>query len=388
MIFRAFRYRLTPTVEQEMTLAQFAGVTRLVYNLALEQRRDFWRRYPGRLDSVSQGRQVTDLRREYDWIKAVPSGALTQALRDLDKAFAAFFTGRARFPTPRKKGTNDSFRVQAKDAAVRHINGRWSEIFVPKLGWVRMRDTRPIVGRRLSVTVSRETLGWFASISCEIDREVPTNAGQAIGIDRGIAVSLALSNGEMFNLPDLGALDRRKRRAQRVLARRKKGSRHYAKQRLRLSRIAAKIGRVRADWQHRVSRDIADRFGLVAIEALNIEAMSTKGSTAQKRGLNRSIRNQGWSAFAEKLAYKLEERGGTLVKVPAAYSSQTCSDCGAVDAESRKNQSAFVCTACGFALNADHNAARVILRRSTPVTPVEDARWGSDETGTSQALAA
>lgn len=146
----------------------------------------------------------------------------------------------------------------------------------------------------------------------------------------------------------------------------------------RVSRLSAKIARVRADWQHKASHSIAERFGIVAVEDLKIANMSASGRG--KRGLNRSILNQGWGAFATKLAYKLEERGGSLVKVNPAYSSQTCSDCGAVDSASRKNQADFACTSCGFAANADHNAAIIILRRSTP--SVEETGYGPDEART------
>jgi putative transposase len=381
---RAFRFRLYPTAEQDVTFRQFAGVTRLVYNLALEQRRDFWRQYRaatgGNFNFASQGRQVTELRREFDWIGAVPSSCLHQALRDLDRAFANFFAGRSRHPTPRRKVLNDSFRIQAKETAVRRINGRWSEVRLPNLGWVRFRDTRAIAGRCQSVTVSRGALGWHVIFACEIEHEAPANDNASVGIDRGIAISLALSNGETFSLPDMAALDRRKRGAQRALARCKRGSRRRLKRLRRVARLSAKIARARADWQHKVSRNIADRFGFVAIEDLKISNMSASGPG--KRGLNRSIMNQGWGAFADKLAYKLEERGGMLVKVDPRLTSQECSACGTVDKASRESQARFACRHCGFAANADHNAAVNILRRSTSQLPVEGRGCAPDEAGT------
>lgn len=391
MIQRAFRYRLAPTKSQETALQQFVGTTRFIYNLALQQRSQFWRQYraaTGRsMNYVSQSREVTALRGEVDWIRAAPRDALTQALRDLDRAFSSFFSGRTRFPTPRRKGVNDGFRVQAKETAAKKINRKWGAVRVPNAGWARFRMSRPMRGEMLSATFSCVAGQWFVSFACVIKHEAPTNDNPAVGIDRGIAVSLALSNGETFSLPaSLAAIDKRKRRAQRVLCRRKRGSRRYAKQRARVARLAAKLGRVRADWQHRVSRDIADRFGLVAVENLQILNMTASGP--HKRGLNRSILEQGWGAFAGRLAYKLEERGGALVKVNPAYTSQTCSACGAVDPASRKSQSAFACVHCGFTDNADRNAAENILRRSTAWLPVEDAGYGSVEAGTCQAVAA
>ena len=386
MIQRAFRYRLYPTPEQAERLSQFVGATRFVYNLALEQRTTFGRR--GRsFNFVSQGREVTTLRREVDWIAAVPSTALTQALRDLDKAFASFFAGRARCPTPRRKDINDSFRCQAKDLGFRRLSRRWSALRVPNLGWVKLRDTRPLVGRRLNVTISHGAAGWFASFACEIEHEAAPSTLPAVGIDRGIANTIALSTGEMLATPATTILERQKKRAQRVLARRSRGSRRYRKQRARLRRITTKIARVRADWRHKATLSIARRFGTVAIEDLNTSAMTRAGRG--KRGINRAILEQGWGAFESVLTYKLEERGGTLIKVNPAYTSQECSACGTIDKASRESQASFACRHCGFAGHADTNAAINILRRSTPSMPVEDAGYGAVEAGTvNHALAA
>jgi putative transposase len=368
VIQRAFRYRLYPTAEQAELFEQFAGVTRLVYNLALEQRINHWRQYRAatgrRLDFVTQGHEVTALRREFDWIEAVPLSPLTQALRDLDKAFARFFSGRWALPRPRRKGSNDSFRFQLSGVRIKRLNDKWGAVRIPKVGWVKFRDTRTIRGELVNLTIRKDATGWHACFACVIEHEAPANDRPAVGIDRGIANTLALSTGEMLSTPDLSHLERRKKRAQRILARRVRGSNRYRKQRRRLSRIAAKIARCRADWRHKATLDIATRFGAVALEALKVANMTTAGRG--KRGLNRSILEQGWGVFERALAYKLEERGGSLVKVDPAHTSQTCSACGTIDRTSRESQARFACRHCGFVAHADHNAALNILRRSTP----------------------
>lgn len=367
VIQRAFRYRLCPTFEQAEALVQFAGATRFVYNLALEQRRDFWRQYRattgGTLNFVSQGHQVTALRAELPWLAAVHSVPLTQALRDLDRAFANFWSGRARYPSPRRKGQNDNFRFRGCDVACRRLNAKWSAVRLPKIGWVKFRDTRAMRGALVNATISHSANGWYVSLSCEIEHDTPANDLPPVGIDRGIANTLALSTGEMLSTPATIQLERRKRRAQRVLSRRVRGSIRYRKQRQRVARIAAKISRVRADWRHKASLSIARRFGAVAIEALPIANM-TRAGTGQ-RGLNRSILEQGWGAFERTLGYKLEERGGTLVKVNPAFTSQECSACGAIDKASRESQASYACRSCGFTEHADTNAAINILRRGT-----------------------
>ena len=136
-IHRGFRYRLGPTSEQEAQFRQFAGVCRLVYNLALEQRSTWWRQYRcatgGTLNAVSQGRELTVLRAEFDWIAAVPQQCQAAVLRDLDWAFDAFFTDRARYPRPRRKFTDDAFRFEGRRTSIRPINGRWSAVRLPNI---------------------------------------------------------------------------------------------------------------------------------------------------------------------------------------------------------------------------------------------------------------
>ena len=157
MILRGFRYKLAPTAEQAGLFRQFAGVCRLVYNLALEQRRDWWRRYEretgSRLNYVAQARELTALRAEYDWIATVSQTCQQQALRDLDKAFVNFFAGRASYPSSRKKGINDSFRFQGREVETKRFNGKWSAVRLPKIGWVthtpdaRHREERHCLAR-------------------------------------------------------------------------------------------------------------------------------------------------------------------------------------------------------------------------------------------------
>lgn len=380
MIQRAFRYRLYPTKAQAERLSQFVGATRFVYNLALEQRRDWWR--PGRrFNLATQSREVTQLRAEVDWLREAHSTPLTQAIRDLDRAFANFFAGRASYPTMRRRGVNDSIRFKGTEARTADVSERWRLVRIQKIGWIRYRSTRPLAGRVVNVTVTKCGLGWHVIFACEIEHEVEPSTLPSVGIDRGIANTLALSAGEMLSTPDTAALERRKRKAQRILSRRKRGSNRYRKQRLRVARLAAKIARVRKEWQHRASTDIARRFGIVALEDLKASSM-----VRANRGLAKSIHEQGWHGFEWKLAYKLEERGGTLVKINPAYTSQECSACGVIDKRSRESQARFACRHCGFEGHADTNAALNILRRSTAVA--DGCGCAPDEARTDHALAA
>lgn len=386
---RGHVYRLKPTPAQVILLGKAVGVVRLVYNLALEQRRTFGGRpYVGGksryFGSKGLSAELSALRRDYDWIEAVSQTAQNQALIDLDKAYENFFKGRAGYPKPRKRGRNDGFRHVGREVSVRCLNSKWSEVKIPKMGWIRYRDTRPLrPSADGEINIRNATIrrvaggGWEISIATRSEiAEQPVPAA-AVGIDRGVTVPYALSSGEMILLPD--AMKKRRdaqRRAAKTLSRRKRGSMRYAKVRDRLARLRAKDARTRAHIAHVLSRQMVGDYGLIAIEDLRIRSMtaSAKGTVAepgsrvaQKSGLNRAILNVGWYALERMLAYKLEETGGLLIKVPAAYTSLTCAACGHVDARSRESQAIFCCTACGAATNADTNAARTILARAMRV---------------------
>jgi putative transposase len=390
MVHRAYRYRMTPTAEQAARFAQITGTVRFVYNLALEQRETWWRQYKrhtGRhISYFGQSGELTQLRAEVDWIAGVPREALDQALGDLDRAYRAFFTGRAAHPSPRKRGRCSSFRLRGRTSPIRLLNDRIATVRLQGVGWVRFRLSRPIAGMPKTVTINEERGHWFVSFSTVAESDTGAIPSAQVGIDRGVANTVALSTGELLSLPAaIEAVDRRRRKAQRVLARRKPGSVRRGKQRARVATLYARARYMRADWLHRVSTDLTRRYGLIAIEALNVRSMTASAvrkGAAQKRGLNRSILSQGWHQFERMLAYKLEATGGTLIRVPAAYTSQTCSACGAVDARSRESQAKFCCVHCGHADHADTNAAKEILRRSTSAQLVEGARWRPDEART------
>lgn len=390
MLHRGFTYRLYPTSEQAVAFVQFAGVCRLVWNLALEQRRDHWRRYQDRtgnnLNYVTQGRELTALRAEFDFIRAVHVTPQQRVLKALDDAFRRAWKGFAGYPKPKKRGVHDSFSFAGRGVTFRKINHRWGSIRLPKIGWVRLRLSRPLQGSITEVTVTRTTLGWQVSIGCKIDAKV-ADPGGAVGIDRGVVVPLMLSDGTSYALPSLmEALDRRIRKAQRVASRRKRGSVRHAKAQQRVALLSARRARTRKQWAHEVTTEIARRYGTIVIERLRTKNMtaSARGTldapgknVTQKRGLNRAILNVGWHQIESMLFYK----AARLVKVNPSYSSQTCASCGTVDSRSRKSQARFVCTACGHRDNPDRNAAIVILHRgSTP--GVEVAGYGTDEART------
>ena len=392
---KANTYRLHPTPEQAQQMAQIAGSCRYVFNLALDQRRTFGR--AGRsINFASQCREVTMLRAEVAWLKAAPIHTLQQALKDLDRAYQNWWAGRADYPTPRKKGLNDSFRFpDPVSIRVERTGKSTGRIKLPKLGWIRLRGWYAIPGTICNATVSRRAGQWHVAVQWqrEIAEPLPSIL-PAVGIDRGVAVFAALSNGANIAPVNHGKKALRAlRKAQRNLSRKKRGSANRRKAARRVAKIQMRVANARKNFLHEQTTAIANNHGTVVLEALKVRNMtaSAKGTAAepgkmvrQKAGLNRAILDQGWGLFSRFLGYKLADRGGALIEVPAHYTSQTCAECGVVDARSRLNQARFVCTSCGHEANADTNAAIIILQRGLDksLKPAEGHRvWRPEDAG-------
>lgn len=355
---------MKPTPEQSESLAQHASVCRLVWNLALDQRRNHWRRYQAStgnaLNYVSQSRELTLLRANVDFVREVTQNAEERVIKDLDDAFTKAFRGEGGFPEFKRKGLHESFTLSGRNVAVSRINKRWGLVRLAKVGWVKIRMHRDIPGKITEAAVRLTGQGWQVSIAYKIDGAGIDDIGGAVGIDRGVAVPLMLSDGTNYSLPDnLAATDKRVRKAQHDAARGKRGSSRNAKAKRRVAVLRAKAARIRKDWAHKATTDITKQYGTVVIERLRTKDM-TKGG-AGKKGLNRAILNVGWHQIERMLFYKAH----TLIKVDPRFTSQTCSSCGTVDKESRKSQARFVCTSCGHRDNADRNAAVNILRRAS-----------------------
>jgi putative transposase len=373
---RGFTYRLLPTVSQEEAFRQHAGVCRLVWNLALEQRRHHWRNYQARtgdnLNFVTQCRELTKLRSEVDFVRDVTQSCQQYTLKALDDAYRRAWRGLGGFPQPKKKGVHEAFTFAGRDIQVERINHRWGRIRLPKIGWVKMRMPRGQFGRMTEATVSLTTLGWQVSIGCKDERET-FDVGGAVGIDRGVAVPLMLSDATSYDLPNnIVAVAKSARKAQAIASRRKRGSRRHARAQLRVAALRSKEARIRKHWAHVATTDICRRYGTVVIERLRTKNMTANAAgtveapgknVTQKRGLNRAILNVGWHQIEKMLFYKAFR----VIKVDPRHTSQTCSACGVIDSRSRESQARFVCHACGHRSNADLNAALNILQRgNTP----------------------
>ncbi len=335
---QAFKYELQPNGEQRRAMGCFAGSRRFVYNKALALQKTHYEAGGKFIGYVAMAKHLTEWRNcvETPWLKDAPVHPLQQALKDLDRAYQNFFARRAMFPRFKRKGQSENFRYpDAKQFEIDQTNRR---IKLPKLGWVRYRNSRDVLGVPRNITVSQSGGRWYASIQTmrEVEQPVPS-ATSAVGIDLGVARFATLSDGS-FVAP-LNSFKRhqaRLRRYQRALSRKTKFSRNWQKAKRRVQNIHTRIGNTRRDFLHKSTTTIGKNHAMVCIEDLQVRNMSrsAKGNAKKagtnvraKSGLNRSILDQGWFEFRRQLEYKLKWNGGTLVAVPPHNTSRTCPAC-------------------------------------------------------------
>lgn len=335
---------------------------------------------------------IRQARKDIDFLAVLPAQAAQAVLKTYFQAWKNCWDGRA--DAPNFKGRFRSVMSvdipQGRDLNITRVHRRWGVVNIPKVGRVRFRWTKDLpVGKRANsdnritgARLVRDALGWHIAFRVQtFERKPEPHTGPEIGIDVGITVPLALSDGTTYGHDEwLTAKEKARllrleqRAAQREIAR-KRGERTSGRLRTTYDQIAglrAKAKRRAIDWQHQTTIDIAKKYGTVVVEALHITNMvkSARGTArepgknvAQKSGLNRSISGEAWGRTVTMLTYKTARQGGTLVKVPAPHTSRRCSACGFITPGSRENQATFVCKNpdCGWSGNADHNASRNVL---------------------------
>jgi putative transposase len=266
-----------------------------------------------------------------------------------------------------------------------------SVIKLPKLGWVKYRNSRQVEGIIKNVTISRKSGKFTLSIQTEHEVKQPYHpADTAVGIDMGVVQFVTLSDGIVIAPKNsFKQLSQKLAVAQRRLKHKVKFSANWNKQKQKITKLHSRIAQTRNDFLHQTSTSISKNHAMIVMEDLKVGNMSrsargtldTPGKqVAQKSGLNRSILDQGWGEFRRQLEYKQEWLGGWLLTVPAHHTSQTCSVCGHVAKENRKSQAEFHCVACGHENNADVNAATNILKRGFEYlasTPAKEKNRGT-----------
>lgn len=371
---QAYKYELMPDGEQERDMRRFAGSCRFVYNKALALQKENHEAGNKFIGYVAMAKHLTRWRNGLDtpWLKDAPCHPLQHALKDLEQAYKNFFAKRADFPKFKRKGGGDAFRYpDSKQIKLDQGNDR---IFLPKLGWLRYRNSRDVLGEVRNVTVSQSGGKWFASIQTqrEVEQPLPT-ATTAVGIDVGIARFATMNDGSF--IAPLGSFKKHQQRLaryQRRMSRKVKFSNNWKKAKAKVQKIHTGIANARKDFLHKTTTTISQNHALVCIEDLQVRNMSksSKGNNEQhgkmvkqKSGLNRAILDQGWGEFRRQLDYKVAWNGGMLLAVPPHNTSRTCPCCGHISKDNRLTQATFLCVDCGYENNADVVGAINVLER-------------------------
>ena len=305
---------------------------------------------------------------ELAWLKDAPSQTLQQALKNLESSFRNFFAKRADFPKFKKKGISDSFRFPQGFKIEQHNN----RIFLPKLGWLRYRNSREMLGTPKNITITQKCGKWYASIQTEREVEQTEHtATSMVGVDVGITRFATLSTGQVFEaVNSFKQKQTRLARYQRALSRKVKFSSHWKKQKGKITQLHSTIANIRQDYLHKTTSTISQNHAMIVIEDLQVSNMSkrakgtiqTKGRNVKaKSGLNRSILDQGWFEFRRQLEYKQAWAGGEVLAVNPRNTSRKCPCCKHVAKENRLTQAKFECVECGYADNADLVGAINIL---------------------------
>lgn len=351
-------------------MRRFAGACRFVFNRALARQNE---NHEAGNKYIPYGKMASWLvewknATETQWLKDAQSQPLQQSLKDLERAYKNFFRKRAAFPRFKKRGQNDAFRYP-QGVKLDQENSR---IFLPKLGWMRYRNSRQVTGVVKNVTVSQSCGKWYISIQTESEVSTPAHpSASMVGLDAGVAKLATLSDGTVFE--PVNSFQKNQKtlaRLQRQLSRKVKFSNNWQKQKRKIQRLHSCIANIRRDYLHKVTTTVSKNHAMIVIEDLKVSNMSKSaaGTVSQpgrnvraKSGLNRSILDQGWYEMRRQLEYKQLWRGGQVLAVPPAYTSQRCACCGHTAKENRLSQSQFRCQVCGYTANADVNGARNIL---------------------------
>ena len=376
LLRKAFKFEIMPNGEQSRKIKQFCGCCRFVFNRALAWQNEQYQQDNNQKFSYSKiANLLPQWKKELIWLKECHSQVLQQSLKDLEKAFKNFFQQRADFPKFKKKGVKESFRFP-QGCKLEQQNSR---IWLPKIGWVRYRNSREVIGEIKNVTVSQKCGRFFVSIQTEFESQIPVHKGGELGIDMGVARFATLSNGEFFEpLNAFKTYKGKLAKLQKRLKNKVKFSQNWRKLKAKIGKLHHKIANCRKDFLHKISTQISKNHAMIYIEDLQVANMSksAKGTAeaeqhgknvAAKSGLNRAILDQSWFEFRRQLDYKTQWQGGFLVAVPAQNTSRTCPCCGHISKENRQTQAHFECVECGSTENADVVGAMNVLARGRAI---------------------
>lgn len=352
---KVYRFRMRPTKAQETGLYRMAGARRFIYNWSLDRRKNYYAEHGKGMAAKQLSSELTALKNEPDtlWLKETDSQMLQQALKDVDRAFNAFFKKRSRFPRFRsKKAGHVAFRIPQR---VRVEDGK---VYVPKIGWVRIRQSREIEGKTKSATFERDATGhWHVALTTEFEMPdvQPPAPVNPIGVDLGLKDLFVISSGERVSAPKFARKSAKKlRRAQKNLSRKKPGSRRREKEKRRVARMHRRVSNQRSDFLHKLTTKLTREYDCICVEDLSIKGLA-------KTKLSRSILDAAFGEFLRQVEYKATWSFKRSVKVGRFFpSTKLCSECGVVNPNLTLSDRTWLCC-CGTQHDRDLNAAKNIL---------------------------
>ena len=327
-MYNAYRYRLNPTTDQTQLLAQWEGSTRWLWNQFLAKNNEQYKIDKKFIWGYDLKKTIPELKKQYEWLKNTPAGALQSVAFDLDKSLKrATIKKDQRFP--KFKAKHRKHGAIKIDQVGTHIKVSDSHITIPKIGEVKWKYHRPINGVVKQISITKDVNHWYVSVLCETD-EVPLmteiDKSKTIGIDLGVSDFAVLSDGTKIKGPNYFKKSmRRLKKYQRRLAKKVKGSANRGHAGRRVAQVHQKIRNSRADWLHKQSHALTEKYDVICVEDLKIQQL------LQKKELSRSIADQGWGIFVDQLKYKAKKKGKHLTKInPYLPSTKTCSCCGGI----------------------------------------------------------
>lgn len=367
MTQRSYKYRLYPGKAQSLALTEMLGAFCDLYNAALQQRIEAYRRQHKTLRYLDQASELKAVRAVDERLAQFSYSAAQQVLRRLDKAFTAFFRrlnakAKAGFPRFRAKSRFDSAEFRVGDGLTIRKSKRLGITGIPgeiKVKWHRDFPAGATVG---AAVLSRSAGKWFVCFQIALpDQEGPPRDGAAVGIDVGLTSLVATSDGDVVKTPQWTKhAAKKQRRLQRALARCKRGSRRRLKAKHRLARHSAHTANQRRDFLHKLSRSLVERYAVIALEDLSIDHLA-------RSMLAKAIHNAAWGQLRSFLDYKAASAGVRVEVVDPRGTSQTCPACGIQVAKTLAERM-HTCS-CGCVMDRDVAAATVILQRIQGMGP-------------------
>jgi putative transposase len=374
MLTRRVTFRLYPIPTQETQLFEWRRLHAYLYNSALADRKDSYKKRGESVDYYDQQNRLPAFKEVWAEYKPLGSHALQATLKRVDFAFQRLFKGLGGYPRFQSIHNYSGWTYPCKAGWKAQTSGDNGYLKLSNLGKIQMRGKARTWGIPTTCTIVYKNSKWYASITvqCEPVRETSTGA---IGLDFGCLTAVAMSDGTMIENPrflgntqaKIRKANKAKRRKQAPNFKRKiKASKRWKKAQKQVSKLTRKVANQRQDWVHKQAAEIVSRNSLVATEKLSIRNMTRKAKNGkrkrQKAGLNRSILDVGMSMFRKALEYKLAEAGGVFIEVPTVTvkPSQTCPNCG-YQQKKELSERVHQCSSCGYTADRDVAAAQVML---------------------------